>query len=179
VRLAYATYGLQTGRTLENYENLMDADPPPMAADKSLTTAPLDVIDQPAVDLKRACELFPTLNETLAPLLSLRGFEAILTRAADALPRSCQPSRLSRADIRMLRAHVAEAVPPSAVKHMMSVFKTPKPGKPVTRLLFNAKELNAAVTRPPRCTMAYLPAHISWKTSLGEKASGQMCGMKD
>ena len=59
VRLAYATYGLQTGRTLQNYEGILDTDPPPRTADKSLTAAPLDVIDQPAVDLERACELFP------------------------------------------------------------------------------------------------------------------------
>ena len=115
MRLAYATYGLQTGRTLQNYEGILDTDPPPRTADKSLTAAPLDVIDQPAVDLERACELFPTLNVTLAPLLSLRGFEAILTRAAKDLPRTSQPSRLTRADIRMLRAHVVDAVPPSSV----------------------------------------------------------------
>ena len=86
MRLAYATYGLQTGRTLENYEGILDTDPPPRAADKSLTAAPLDVIDQPAVDLERACELFPTLNVTLAPLLSLRGFIRLLGRHQSRSP---------------------------------------------------------------------------------------------
>ena len=150
--LAAATYSVMTGRILDTYDEGLHLPRPEPSRVHNL--GPLDEIAQPPLDLERLCTLFPKLKSTLAPLLSLEAFEALLI-ARDPLPRRAPPSRLTRADVRMLRTRVAQSISPAAVKHMMVAFKTPKTGKPVTRLLFNAKLLNAAFQRPPKCNMAF------------------------